>query len=209
MVNKIHLSYDLSQSEKELIKKNFTSHKDWSKATFDEFKKSLMSHLRNEQKNKCCYCKRELGFDLKEVEIEHIIPKSEYDKFTFHMKNLALSCPGCNTSKNAEQVLYKPIVQYPRSGSNFKIVHAYFDDYDKHITIHFDNIYEGRDEKGINTLGACKIFRLREVLKRQRENDLKNGSLIQQLVQALMQATPEQRQDVDKVIGTILINATK
>lgn len=204
MSNQIKTPYKINSKEKKLIQDRFDVHEDWSKECFKTLKDSIIEHLRKEQNNKCCYCKRELGFDLKEVEIEHIIPKAEYVGFTFHMKNLALSCPGCNTSKNAGQVLYKPVKNYPRNGNNFKIIHAHYDDYERHITIHFESIYEGTDDKGVNTIGACKLYRLKSVMQKQRESDIKNGSLTFKLVQALMQATPEQRQDLEHALINIM-----
>lgn len=203
MANKINKSYKLNKDDISVINRYFTCHTDWSKSNFNDLKQSLITHLREEQKNKCCYCKRELGFDLKEVEIEHIIPKGEYECFTFHMKNLSLSCPGCNTSKHADQVLYNPVVKYPRTGKNFKIVHPHFDDYDLHIAIHYGSIYEGLDAKGHNTLSACNISRLRKVIQRQREADLNNGSLTYKLINALTNATPEQRQDLENLLESM------
>ncbi|WP_395490770.1 HNH endonuclease [Cedecea davisae] len=206
MTSKINSHYVLTAQDAFLIKTHFVSHKDWNKAVFSSFKESLIEHLRKEQGNKCCYCKRTLGFDLKEVEIEHIIPKSEYEIFTFHTKNLALSCPGCNVSKNAEDVLKVKIKRYPTTGKNFKIVHAYFDDYYDHIEIHSNSIYEGLDEKGLNTLSACKIYRLKDVLRRQRENDRQQGSVLALLIQALTHATPEQQQDLNQAIESIIMS---
>ncbi len=204
MTSKIIRNYIFSIAENEVINLNFTSHKDWSKAVFSPLKKSLIEHLRTEQENKCCYCKRILGFDLKEVEIEHIIPKSEYEIFTFHARNLALSCPGCNTSKHADQVLKKKVVRYPTTGRNFRIIHAHFDEYYNHIKIHNNSIYEGLDEKGLNTISACKIYRLKEVMERQRESDIEHGSVLAKIVEALLHATPEQQQDLNQAIEKII-----
>ncbi|TOH24941.1 hypothetical protein CGI85_24100, partial [Vibrio parahaemolyticus] len=97
---------------------HFSTHKDWEKGAFDSIKENLIADLRPKQNNKCCYCKSELGFDIKAVDIEHILPKSKHEKFTFHPKNLALSCPGCNTSKGSKEVVKRGVQNYPRSGAN-------------------------------------------------------------------------------------------
>ena len=99
-INRIENQYKFTKEELDIIKNNFTCHTDWDKVCFADLKKAIIIFLRKEQDNKCCYCKKELGFDLKQVDIEHILPKSTFSNFTFHVKNLALSCPGCNTKKS-------------------------------------------------------------------------------------------------------------
>ena len=93
MVDKISTPYVPSREELKTIKDHFKDDKDWTNEKFDEFKSNLIADLRVKQDNKCCYCKWELGYDIKNVDIEHIIPKSKYSQFTFNPKNLALSLP--------------------------------------------------------------------------------------------------------------------
>jgi len=164
MSEQINTPYKFSTTEKKVIKDNFLVHTDWEKSVFDDIKEKLREHLRTQQDNKCCYCKRELGFDIKEVDIEHIIPKSRLESFTFHHKNLALSCPGCNTKKSTSCVLIKQsITNYPSSGSNFKIIHAHYDEYNAHIAILDDCIYTAKSKKGSETITICELFRLSNV----------------------------------------------
>lgn len=181
--------------DKKVIRDSFKKHKDWEKSCFDKIKSKTIKHLRIKQKNRCCYCKWELGFDIKEVDIEHIIPKSEYEKFTFHPKNLALSCPGCNTNKGKRCVLYTPIENYPRSGRNITIVHAHFDKYSEHIEIYDEAIYEGRSDKGCETIKLCKLYRLKEVIKKIRESK-KKSSPIADLVSSLKEASDTEKNDL-------------
>ena len=82
---------------------------------FNSIKENIVAHLRIQQNNTCCYCKYQLGFDIKQVDIEHIVPKSEYEQFTFENRNLALSCPPCNTKKSTKPVLNNSIVNYAKS----------------------------------------------------------------------------------------------
>ncbi|KEI70319.1 HNH endonuclease [Endozoicomonas elysicola] len=193
MSSRILEAYQLTASEKKIIDTHFSTHKDWEKSVFEGIKENLVNDLRIKQNNKCCYCRNELGYDIKAVDIEHILPKSKYEKFTFHTKNLALSCPGCNTSKGSKEVLKSPIKKYPRTGTNIIIVHAHFDNYESSIEIHSGSIYEGLDEKGCETIKQCKLYRLKRVHKKARKN-LSNSSPIQQLVESLRTASDADKQ---------------
>lgn len=195
MEDKISAPYSPSREELKVIRTYFKNDKDWTNEKFDGFKYNLIYDLRIKQNNKCCYCKWELGYDIKNVDIEHIIPKSSYSQFTFNTKNLALSCPGCNTSKSTQNVLHKPIKAYPRSGRNIKIVHAHFDDYKKCIEIHEGAIYEALDDegKGCDTIKLCKLHRMKKVLKKMRKVNSKK-SPINDLVENLRNAPIEDQQ---------------
>ncbi len=90
MPNKIATPYTINNDEQAIVDNNFTLHTDWDKkSVFDGIKSNIRNFLRIQQDNECCYCKRELGFDIKEVDIEHITPKSLYSHFTFEPLNLA------------------------------------------------------------------------------------------------------------------------
>ena len=75
MSSKIENPYKFEIDELALIEIHFASHEDWDKNVFSSLKGKIRDDLRQKQDNKCCYCKKELGFDLKDVDIEHIIPK--------------------------------------------------------------------------------------------------------------------------------------
>lgn len=192
MSSRILEPYKLTSSEQKVIDTHFSTHKDWEKSVFEGIKENLVNDLRQKQNNKCCYCKGELGYDIKAVDIEHILPKSKYEQFTFHPKNLALSCPGCNTSKGSKEVLKSPIKQYPRSGRNIIIVHAHFDEYGSSIEIHSGAVYEGLDDKGCETIKQCKLYRLKKV-QQKVEQSISKSSPLQELVQNLRLASDEDK----------------
>lgn len=169
MSDKINNPYIFKKDELKTIKDNFTTHLDWDKAVFASIKVNIITHLRTEQNNKCCYCKNELGFDIKEVDIEHIIPKSEYNAFTFKDLNLALSCPACNTKKSTKPVLVNKYVQYPRNGNAFIIVHAHYDIYSSHIMTLDKCIYVAKTTKGGLTINHCELFRFLEVMEKAKK----------------------------------------
>lgn len=195
MYSRINEPYKLSAEDEKTIVSNFKSHNDWDKIAFDSIKTSIIDDLRPKQENKCCYCRIELGFDIKAVDIEHIIPKSQYPQFTFYTKNLALSCPGCNTSKGKKNVLGKPIKRYPLTGNNLIIIHPHFDDYFSCIAIHDGAIYEGLNDKGCETIKQCKIYRLKEVIKRRKALS-SNLNPIQELVENIRNADDSEKKQL-------------
>lgn len=185
MTNRIQTPYIFLAEELDVINNQFSSHKDWSKDIFEKIKTNIVEHLRIQQGNTCCYCKSSLGFDIKQVDIEHIVPKSKYENFTFESRNLALSCPPCNTKKSTKSVLSRHIVNYPTNGINFKIIHAHYDEYSDHIEIFNNIIFIPRSTKGSETITFCELFKLRVVEQRARLFQKPNPSLINQIVSEL------------------------
>ncbi|MCV3039729.1 HNH endonuclease [Escherichia coli] len=68
---------------------------------------SLLSPLRRELKHyilsnrtdgiKCAYClKNFYNEHSMNIDVEHILPKSQYPEYTFTLKNLAVACKRCN-----------------------------------------------------------------------------------------------------------------
>ena len=188
----IRTGYTLTKQEKSLVDKSFVTHTDWGKEIFDDIKRKIIPHLRAEQDNKCCYCKRKLGFDIREVEIEHIIPKSTHLKFAFHSRNLALSCPGCNTKKSTKAVLNGNITSYPRTSEVFKIVHAHYDSYPEHIRIDNESVYIAQSSKGSETITICELFRLNIVEANMKKFTAGKQSVLAQLTEAIRTGTPEE-----------------
>lgn len=204
MSDRIVREYVLTSKETALVKKRFSSHNDWEKTVFDDIKKNIINHLRTQQNNKCCYCKRELGFDIKEVDIEHIIPKSSHPQFTFHGKNLALSCPGCNTKKGYEPVAAKRFVRYPKTGTEFKIIHAHFDVYSDHILIDKGSVYIALSSKGSETITFCELFRLNTVEKNIKKYKAQQQSELATLTEAIRTGSEEEKNQFLQTIENLL-----
>lgn len=200
MSNRILVPYSLTVEELKIIANNFNTHTDWNKVVFNSIKGNIITHLRVQQNNSCCYCKHQLGFDIKQVDIEHIIPKSEYEDFTFEPKNLALSCPACNTKKSIKSVLTTSIVNYPSNGTNIKIIHAHYDDYSKHIDILNNCVFVAKSTKGSETITFCELFRLSTVEKKAKVYQNSSPSILQQLVADLKNGN---QQDKEELINTI------
>jgi len=184
----IKIPYSLTKREKKILSSYFSDYNDWHKSIFDPVKENIKNHLRAQQNNKCCYCQKVLGFDIKEVDIEHVIPKSTISKFTFHCKNLALSCPACNTKKHDKNVFIsvKNITNYPSTSKNIKIIHPHYDEYSENIEIKSGGIYIALTSKGSETITICELFRLKEVQRRENESKSKT-SLAAELIENIRQ----------------------
>lgn len=178
MIKKIDIPYSFSSNEISLIKREYISYHDWEKEVFNDVKAKVIKHLRIEQNNRCCYCGKELGFDIKDVDIEHIIPKSKYPKFCFEPKNLALCCPACNTKKSHKDIVIKEIKRYPKTGANISIIHAHYDNYADHIDILEECLYVPKSSKGCETIKVCELFRLHEVENKRKDFYSKNNPIM-------------------------------
>lgn len=196
MSNRIIEPYSLTKTEKKIISNNFNSHNDWdTNALFEPIKANIKQDLRPKQNNKCCYCKKELGYDIKEVDIEHIVPKCKYERFTFEPLNLALSCPACNTKKGHIDILVKSFKRYTKTSRNYLIVHAHLDNYNEHIVIHNNCVFEGISKKGCRTIEVCELFRLKTVEKNAKRA-LTTTTKSSKLISLAMQATPLELQEL-------------
>ena len=200
MTDRINTPYIFSREELQCIKDNFTSHIDWEKVIFNDIKKNIVDHLRPQQGNTCCYCKYQLGHDIKQVDIEHILPKSKYEKFTFNGKNLALSCPACNTIKSTKEVLKKSLVRYPRSSNHIKIIHAHYDNYSEHIDIINNCVFFSKTSKGSETITFCNLFRLSEVEDRAKAYEKITLTSLCDRLSNTSHIDPQTKQDIMNII---------
>lgn len=72
--------------------------KPWDCKSFKDLKKQIKKKLKADFDLRCSYCLRKFSKDEDIiVYIEHVLPKDVYTKYTFDDRNLALSCPRCNT----------------------------------------------------------------------------------------------------------------
>ena len=200
MSNRILIPYSFTAGESTIIANNFNTHSDWTKDVFNPIKQNIISYLRIQQQNKCCYCKYQLGFDIKQVDIEHIIPKSEYEQFTFESLNLTLSCPACNTKKSTKPVLNNPITNYPTNGTKFKIIHAHFDEYSNHIDIINNCVFVAKTKKGSETITFCELFRLSSVEQRADVYRTASPNFLKQLVAELKNGNPNDKNELIDLI---------
>ncbi len=135
----------------------------WEDQIYNRVKKNLKSYLCRRQKRMCIYCKTELEVACDAEHIEHIIHKEFKPIWMFEPINLGISCSQCNTSKGVKHALRlfaRNAVVVPQGSAFYRIVHPYFDIYDKHIGIENDLFIKAKDnDKGKTTIDICKLWR--------------------------------------------------
>ncbi|PVZ82769.1 hypothetical protein C9426_28515 [Serratia sp. S1B] len=141
------------------------SFKSWGDNILLPVRVEIRNFYRQEQVGQCAYCKNPISRSALGCHVEHIVPKSLYQQFMFHPKNLCAICPDCNEIKRERDIanptdstLKKEPKLYPRSSNAFIIYHPHFDDYDEHIA-HIDGYYFDKTDKGANTIRMCVLNR--------------------------------------------------
>ncbi|MFH6950018.1 HNH endonuclease [Flavobacterium sp. FlaQc-51] len=97
-------------------------------------KTKIKTDLIGIQGNYCAFC----GLNLKlthQVHREHIAPQYKHPEYIFEPENLVLSCDYCNLEKGKKLTVSTNTGEY--ATENFKILHPYRDDFDKHLACDF------------------------------------------------------------------------
>ena len=90
--------------------------------------------------------------------------------------------------------------RYPKHSKNISIIHAHLDDYDKHIIIHNDCVYEGISKKGCHTITTCELFRIRIALEKAKKTSIKKKPA-SKLIVDVVNAKPEELAELMKEIS--------
>jgi uncharacterized protein (TIGR02646 family) len=110
----------------------------WNSDLLKNVKAKIKDFCRARQGQKCCYCRRQMTGEFKMViDIEHILPKSKYDKYMFKLVNLAASCKRCNMPMKREDDSFF-IGQRDNDSThfvsrNYQIIHPNLDTYSQHL----------------------------------------------------------------------------
>ncbi|MBV4507515.1 hypothetical protein HU751_022025 [Pseudomonas sp. BW13M1] len=117
----------------------------WESAHVAPIKQRLKAHKRREQGERCCYCQRPIGGEYNMVlDIEHVLPKSQFNHCIFDLPNLAVACAKCNRKvKRARLDFIDPaLLRIPRMHKSllfnpdyYRIAHPNLTDAYKHLTI--------------------------------------------------------------------------
>jgi uncharacterized protein (TIGR02646 family) len=103
--------------------------------TGSELKAALRDQLVKLQSNRCCYCRRWLVNTAYARPIEHILPRSKFQRFSLHFWNLAVACTDCNALKSDK--LLGSVDPKRRSYPTLKAIddwyHPRFHQYDQHV----------------------------------------------------------------------------
>ena len=109
------------------------------KEALNTVKNKLLSFHMKRQKERCCYC----GKDLKEAspferDREHILPKSKFRWLTYDVANISVSCKRCNMSCKHEKLDFivnvQKIIKNPGDTSLYKFIHPNFEKWDNHLS---------------------------------------------------------------------------
>lgn len=146
----------------------------WSSNAISNLKRKIKDHIRQELREKCCYCRRSTRDEFAMVlDIEHILPKHEYDEFMFEVQNLSVACKRCNMQiKGADLSFISPeadMLITPFLSDNYLLIHPNLDNYYEHIEVlsvrQNDNeliLYStiNDSEKGIYTYNYFRLYNL-------------------------------------------------
>ncbi len=121
---------------------------DWSHSSLFDLKKEIRLFLRNQQKERCIYCRRVIKPERKNTneDIEHFLDKSKkhYRKWSFSCVNLSISCHACNFQKSTKDMgdsSIKTSSSLKYNSGFYKWIHPYFHSYHQNIEIHSGWIY--------------------------------------------------------------------
>ncbi|MEJ5092625.1 HNH endonuclease [Sphingobacterium faecium] len=110
----------------------------WSNVLLNDVKTKIKNHYFLVQFPRCCYCSRLFVGEFRMVvDIEHILPQSQFGSERFVPDNLNIACKRCNMEiKKADLSFIVDIVAMGTDYYNsihYKIVHPNLDIYDNHL----------------------------------------------------------------------------
>jgi|GEM_PF-1380581 len=117
-----------------------------------------------EQKNQCCYCRQLIPTDHGLAwNLDHVLVRKLYPQFCYEADNLAASCIDCNIAKSIYDALVKsmtrPPKKFPTQSAAYTLCHPRYDTYEDHLMRVADYFYVPLDDKGVETVKACKLHR--------------------------------------------------
>lgn len=103
----------------------------------DEIKDYMKERLYTIQGKYCIYCGNKFRSN-NSAHREHIIPKVDYPEYTFHPKNLVLSCDVCNGFELKGEIdftLNEAATRANYDNLDLEIIHPYLDDIFEHLDV--------------------------------------------------------------------------
>jgi len=111
----------------------------WDDPDSSNIKAKIKQYLRTKGIAICCYCRVSMhGWHNMTIDPEHILPKSIYHKYVFHLLNLNIACKRCNMGiKRADDSFFLAprTCTDPFKSSLYTIIHPNLDDPDLHLQI--------------------------------------------------------------------------
>lgn len=107
----------------------------------------IISTLKQECSKKCMYCESVID-DVSYSAVEHILPKSVFEKLVLEWSNLGLVCVRCNTNKS----------DYWTEDASLRLLNPYEDDLDDHIDFKGPlTVARLSSSRGQNTIRKLKL----------------------------------------------------
>lgn len=109
----------------------------WDDKRAKSLKRKIKSYLLPKTSNCCCYCRRSMHqWHGLTIDVEHVLPKESYPKYTFNLTNLSVSCKRCNMGIKGRDVsffLSAKDESNPFRSELYKIIHPNFDSINQHL----------------------------------------------------------------------------
>lgn len=133
----------LSKEDIEILKVAIQTAKDnkcklWDQDILKPVKRKIKTTFRGILNERCCYCCKNTEGEFNMVlDIEHILPKAHFGKFSFSPFNLSIACKRCNMEIKGEDRTFlvneADAHANPEKVDNYKFIHPNLDEYFGHI----------------------------------------------------------------------------
>lgn len=120
----------------------------WENPKLNDVKSKIKKYFRKINNEQCCYCRKDTTDEFNMVlDIEHVLPKSNYRKFMFTPFNLNVSCKRCNMKIKGERTDFIVDIDNIESNANnssqYHFSHPNLDNYFLNIEYHVE-IYNNK-----------------------------------------------------------------
>jgi hypothetical protein len=145
----------------------------WDDGDAKALKSKIKSYLLLKALHCCCYCRRSMQqWHGLTIDVEHVLPKRKFPKYTFELRNLNVSCKRCNMGIKLEDTSFylgSSIEGNPFQSALYRFVHSNLDSVSQHLRIVFVQLdtkllvkylIPGDSAKGAETY---RFFKLKDI----------------------------------------------
>ncbi|MCX2454164.1 hypothetical protein OQX61_23035 [Pedobacter sp. PLR] len=110
----------------------------WENVLLTNVKRKIKTHYLGVTTEQCCYCKRDMRDEfMMVIDIEHVLPKSQFPDYMFELFNLSVSCKRCNMLIKGDSTEFlfdrATVSLQPRDTEQYRLIHPNLDDYFENI----------------------------------------------------------------------------
>lgn len=131
---------NFTDEEKLLIAKH-SKPKGWDEPAVAALKTKIRNYLISQGITQCCYCRRAMHMQFKlDIDTEHVLPKDQFYKYIFDLRNLNISCKRCNMGiKRSDDSFFLGGEDCPNpfESDHYKFIHPNLDVAKHHLTFFF------------------------------------------------------------------------